>query len=321
MDLGGGVDALLFGLGAVGGEGGGIGEGGMGIEVDVAASEVPPVSFVGEDGADAALFADEFQENGDDGFFFSRGEVLEELGADDVDAGELEAFGMAGFEKVADIGDLAGVGVPGDMLGVTGTAEDESDEVAVLAVVIEGGLEGEIGEDIAVIDDEGIVAEEVGDVGDAAGGFEEDGFEAEIDGGIAVDIVWEGVVVFFGVMVCIDDEILDTDLEEVVEGVADEGFLEDGNEGFGEGLGEGTEACAETGAEDKCMIHEEESSDWQEACKRVWGGNPGSTGFGRRIFEMGRPRESCGAYLGGGGKCVFTRGGIPLTFYIPPNAH
>jgi hypothetical protein len=104
--LGVGMDALLIGLRAVGGEGG-AGEGGVGFEVDIAAAEVPPMAFVGEDGADGLFVADEVEEDGDDGLLFPGGEVLEEFGADDVDAGELvSGSGGVGAEAVEDVGDF-----------------------------------------------------------------------------------------------------------------------------------------------------------------------------------------------------------------------
>ena len=140
VDLGVGMEALLLGLRTVGGEGG-LGEGGVGFEVDIAAAEVPPVALVGEDGADALFIADEVEEDGDDGLLFAGGEVLEESGADDVDAGELVSGGGGiGAEAVVDVGDFAGGGVPGDVEGVAAAAEDEGDGVAALLVVIDGGL-------------------------------------------------------------------------------------------------------------------------------------------------------------------------------------
>lgn len=246
MDLSGGMNTLLVGLRAVQRKIGS-GKGVMGLEINFPASEVPPVAIVGEDGADAVFVLDEIEEDGDDGFLFAGSEMLEEAGADDIDTGELEGGGRIGAEPVVNIGDLAGRGIPGDVEGVTGAAQDERHRIAALAMIIDGGLEGDIREDIAIVDEEWFVADEVSDVGNPAGGFKEDGFEAKGDRSLAIGMAGKRVVVFLGAMVGIDDEIANPGVEEMIEGVADERLLKDRDERLGEGLGERPEPRAETG--------------------------------------------------------------------------
>ena len=94
-----------------------------------------------------------------------------------------------------------------------------------------GWGEGEVGEDVAVVDEEGasfaeLGGKEVGDIGDAAGGFEEDRFIAEGEGAGAVAGTGEAVLVGFRAVMGIDDELVDPDAAEVVEGVGDERAVE-----------------------------------------------------------------------------------------------
>ena len=60
--------------------------------------------------------------------------------------------------------------------------------------------------------------------------------------------VGKDFVIFFGAVVGVDDDALDADAEEVVEGVGDHGTALDGEERFGAMFGERAEACAQSGS-------------------------------------------------------------------------
>lgn len=201
VDLREGVDGGLTERGADLGE--------VGVEIGGAVAEVPPVAFVEDEPADAVAGFDEFEEDGDDGFLFAGGEPVEEGGADHVDAGEEVGAVVAGAEEVADVEQEAGFGVDGDVGGGAGGAEGEGDEIAAVVVMFDEGVEGNVGKDVAVVDQEGVGAvEEVADVGDAAGGFEAvGGFVAEAEGDVRVTGGGEGFGVGVREVMGVDDDV------------------------------------------------------------------------------------------------------------------
>ena len=75
--------------------------------------------------------------------------------------------------------------------------------------MIDEGVEGDVGEDVAIVDEEGVGAvEEVADVGDAAGGFEAvGGFVAEVEGDVRVMGGGESFGVGVGEVMGVDDDV------------------------------------------------------------------------------------------------------------------
>ena len=201
VDLCEGVDGGLTERGVCLGE--------VSVQIGGAVAEVPPVAFVEDEAADAVTGFDEFEEDGDDGFFFAGGEPVEEGWADHVDAGEEVGAVVAGAEEVADVEQEACLGVDGDVGSGAGGAEGEGDEVAGGEVMFDEGVEGDVGEDVTIVDEEGIGAvEEVADVGDSAGGFEAvGGFVAEVEGDVRVTGGGEGLGVGVGEVMGVDDDV------------------------------------------------------------------------------------------------------------------
>ena len=141
----------------------------VGLEVGVAGAEVEPVTLVGVEGSELFFFR-QVEKGGDDGNFFVGRNAVEDGGVEAVDSGELMgAVGDAEF--VANVGHLI-VG-DGKMSGGTFAAHREGGSVVRSEVGGDEFVDGDIGEDVAVVDDDGIVRDEGGDVLDAATGFEE----------------------------------------------------------------------------------------------------------------------------------------------------
>lgn len=186
-----------------------LGLGEVGVQIGGAVAEVPPVAFVEDETADAVAGLNQFEEDGDDRFFFARGQPFEEGRADHVDSGEKVGAMMAGAKHVADVEQKAGVGVDGNVGGGAGGAEGEGDEVAAGVVMVDQRGERDVGKDVAVVDQEGVGAvEEVADVGDSTGCFEAvRGFVAEMEGDARVTGGGKGVGVGVGEVVGIDDDV------------------------------------------------------------------------------------------------------------------
>ena len=208
MDFGAGVD---FGR---------AGEGGF--EVGLAGSEVEPGGSVDGDGTEAIL-VDGFQEGGDDGDFLVGGDEVEEFGADGVDAGELLVSGPGG-EFLADVEDAIFFDVEVEV-GAGGEGGEGGEVVGVL-VGLDEFSEGEVAEDVSVVDEEGFAGDPGGDVFDAAAGFEEDFFVEESEGHSPVGFCGEGLFPGVGEVVGVDGDFFNSGGAAMVEGVGDEGAVE-----------------------------------------------------------------------------------------------
>ena len=97
--------------------------------------------------------------------------------------------------------------------------------------------------------------------------------------GVAVGGIWEGGGPGFGEVVGVDGEVTESGGEAVVEGVGDEGTVEDGDEWFGEGGGHGAEAGAQAGTEEESLTHR-----WT-LYSRLAGGNRESEKLGDRWWK------------------------------------
>ena len=114
-----------------------------------------------------------------------------------------------------------------------------------------------VGEDVAVVDEEGILSDEGGDVFDAATGFEENFFVEEVELEPAIGAVGEGAVPFFMEVMGVDGYFLDAGREQVVESMGGHGTMKDGDEGLGDGVGHGLETSSKSGTEEKGFLHVE----------------------------------------------------------------
>ena len=81
--------------------------------------------------------------------------MVEELWADEGDAGEEVVLRGVPGDAVADVGDALGVGIERDLARFGVGAQHESDEVVVLLVRLDGSLQGEIREDVPIVNPEG----------------------------------------------------------------------------------------------------------------------------------------------------------------------
>lgn len=217
----------------------------MGFEVGFAGAKVEPMPLVGVEGSEFSL-GGEIEKGGYDRDFFVGGNEVENRGADTVDAGELMGA-CCDAEFVADVGDLvvSHCEVRGGALG----ANSEGGGVGACFVGGDEVGDSDVGQDVAVVDEKGVVADEGGDVLDAASGFEEVFFVEEVKVDSAIASLGEGSLPLFVQVMGVDGDFFDSGREEVVEGMSRHGAMKDGHEGFGDRVGHGLEAGAESGSE------------------------------------------------------------------------
>ena len=75
------------------------------------------------------------------------------------------------------------------------------------------------------------------------------------DGSSAIAAVREGACIGLWQMMCVHHKLTHTRRHEMIEGIGDERFVENRNEGLGELVRERTQALAETRAEDEGLMH------------------------------------------------------------------
>lgn len=161
------------------------------------------------------------------------------------------ALGDAEF--VADVGHLV-VG-DGEMGGRAFAAHGEGGGILRGEMSGDELVDRDVGEDVAVVDEDGVGPDEGGDVFDTAAGLEEVFFMEKVEVDAAIVAVGEGAVPFFVQVMGIDGDLGDSGGEEVIEGVGGHGAVKDGHQGLGHGVGHGLEAGSETGAEEESFLH------------------------------------------------------------------
>lgn len=203
----------------------------VGVQVRGAITEVPPVACVEDDAADAVAGFDELEEDGDDRLLFPRCEPVEERRTDHVDACEEMGAMVASSEEVPNVQQETCLGIDGDVGSWTSGAKGKGDEVASRLVMVDEGVERNIGENVAVVDEERIgTIKEVTDVGNAAGGLEAvGGFIAEVEGGVRVAGGGEGFRVGVGEVMGVDDDVTCARSDDMIEGGTDEGPMVEGD--------------------------------------------------------------------------------------------
>ena len=223
----------------------------MGFEVGVAGSEVEPVALVGVVGSELLFFC-QIEKGGDDGDFFVGWQAVENGGVDAVDSGKL--VGAVGdSELVANVADF--VSRNSEMFAWALTADGEGGDVVRSQVGGNELVDADVGEDVAVVDDDGLVRDEGSDVLDAATGFEKVFLVEKVEFDPAILGVGEGSVPFLMKVVGIDGDFGNASGEKVVKGVGGHGAVKDGDQWLGHGVGHGLEAGSETGAEEEGFLH------------------------------------------------------------------
>ena len=112
--------------------------------------------------------------------------------------------------------------------------------------------EGKIGEDIAIVDEEGFIfLKKVLDVLQPPGRIEEDRLVAEENRPPPPALLGKGPVIGSGAVVGVDDEPLDADREAVVHRKGDQGAAADRQKRLGAVLRQGAEARPQPRPEDK----------------------------------------------------------------------
>lgn len=202
-------------------------------------------------GSEFAAF-DEFEKGGDDRDFFVGRDEVEDFGVDDVDAGELVGAGL-GVDFSVDVSDL--VAIEGEMESGAVVLDGEGGGVVGAHVAGDEAVDGEVGDDVSVVNEDGVAIDPIGDIFNASAGFEEIGFVEEGELGPAIGAIGEGLGPRFVEVMGIDGKVGDASGKAVVEGVGDEGAVGEGDEGFWEGMGEGLKSCPQSGSEKKSFPH------------------------------------------------------------------
>lgn len=116
-------------------------------------------------------------------------------------------------------------------------------------------VDREVGDDVTIVNEDGVALDPIGDVFNTATSFEEGRFVEERQLGSAIGSLRESFLPCFVEVMSVDGEVGNSGIEAVVEDVGDERAIGEGDEGFGQGIGEGLQACAQSSSEKKCFPH------------------------------------------------------------------
>ena len=109
-------------------------------------------------------------------------------------------------------------------------------------------VDGEIGDDIAIINKDRFAIDPVSDVFNAATCFEKDGFVEEGELGSAIGSVRKCLSPRFMKVMSVDCKVVQASGDAVIHDMSDEGAIFKWDQGFGQGVGEwleaGSEACS-----------------------------------------------------------------------------
>lgn len=100
-------------------------------------------------------------------------------------------------------------------------------------------VDGEVGDDVTIVNEDGVALDPIGNIFNAATSFEEVRFVEERQLGSAIGSLRESFLPCFVEMMSVDGEVGNSGIEAVVEDVGDERAVGEGDEGFGQGIGEG----------------------------------------------------------------------------------
>ena len=108
--------------------------------------------------------------------------------------------------------------------------------------------------DVAIMNEQRRIADPIADVAKPAASFEQDGFVEKCD--VAVFGVGGEIIPCFGQVMGVDGESSDADFGAGIHGPCRDGLVKQRYEGLGQAIGERSQASAQTGAKDECLMHE-----------------------------------------------------------------
>ena len=217
-----------------------------GPEVGLARSEIEPARFAFDEVGAELIALDQFQKGRDHGDFLSGGNEIENFRVDTIDSRELMASGQ--FRDFAvNVGDSAAL--DGEVESGSVGLHRERGGIIRAHVARDKAVDWEVGDDVAIVDENRVAIDPLFDVFDAAAGFEEDGLMEEGQGGSAVGSVGKSPIPGFGEMVGVDRKVGDARRDAVIHHMGDQGPVGEGNEGLWQGVGEGLQASPQSGSE------------------------------------------------------------------------
>lgn len=195
---------------------------------------------------------DEPDESGNDGDFLLRWDQVEDFGVDDVNSRELMGSFLL-MDQAADVGDAAAV----DREAQVGTVILHGQCCGIVGSHVCGHepVDGEVGDDVSIVNQDRISFDPTCDVFNAAAGFEEFCFVKKGKAGPAVFPVRKGFVPGLVQVVGVDGKVGDSGLKTVIENVSDEGTVGERDERLGESSGHRLESCSQSGAEEEGFAH------------------------------------------------------------------
>lgn len=209
-------------------------------------------------GSELAPF-DELEEGGDDGDLFVGWDEIEDFCVEDVDPGKLVCAGLP-VNETSNVGDA--MAIDGNMERGAVVLDSQGGGVVGRHVPGDEAIDGEIGDNVAIVDKDGVAIDPIGNVFDAASGFEEDGFMKEGKLGSAVCSIGKGLFPLLVKMMGVDCKIRDPCFETVIESVGDEGPVRERDKGLWKGVCQGAQTGSESGTEKKGFSHGRRMIGW-----------------------------------------------------------
>lgn len=225
-----------------------------GFEIALAFAEIEPRALLHVIGSEL-LFRNQLEKRGNHGDFFVIGNQIEDFGVNTVNAGELVSPRFT-VDHSFDVRDL--VSLKGEVLGRTILPDGQGGDVVPHHVSRDELIEGEVGENVSIVNEGGIVSHPLGDIFDAPPGFEKVGLVEEAQAGTAIGRIGEGGGPRLWKMVGVDRDLNNPGLDEMVHGMGDQRPVFQRNERLWQSVGERLEASAESGSEKKCFPHKSE---------------------------------------------------------------
>ena len=116
-------------------------------------------------------------------------------------------------------------------------------------------LQGQVTHDISIVANYClIIYQEIFDVFQPSRGFKKDWLVAKGDWNPPPLHVWKLLVIYFRVMVGVDDEVIHADPDKVVHGVGDDGSTANLKERLRTMLGQGPEPCSQASTKNKSSL-------------------------------------------------------------------
>jgi hypothetical protein len=117
-------------------------------------------------------------------------------------------------------------------------------------------LQRQVGEDVTIINDEGLIPEEIPHVSDAAGSLKaRGGFMAKRDWQPLIMTSWESLGISLGQMVGVHHKLTNAYGFKVIKGTRDQGVMKEWDERLGELFRERTQPLTQTCTENEGFLH------------------------------------------------------------------